>query len=102
MDFATFLTFLFSRLLVVQKFIRFFTCLSLTPEDTVMCMGHCSCLVHFALAATKCPDEQMVGRKGLFYLRLTYFFVLCMYVCVRVPHSLELELAISCHVGAGN
>lgn len=36
----------------------------------------------------------MQGERGYFILLKTFIFVFCMYVCVRVPDSLELELDI--------
>lgn len=36
----------------------------------------------------------MQGERGYFILLKTFIFVFCMYVWVRVPDSLELELDI--------
>lgn len=71
MDFATFMTFLFSLLLVLQKFIRFvFVFFFFLPELDLRrhacAMGHYSCHDPFPVAViNKIPQEKQVQGERI-------------------------------------
>ena len=48
------------------------------------------------------PPIDVCAFQFLFILTNDSFISACMYVCVRAPGPLELETAVSCHVGAGS